>query len=246
VTKIKPNAEFGEIQKGDGNVIAAMLHQTKSLIKNHPRSIIIISILQFGIYFVSNGMLLFFPDILNQTAKANQTDVKLCAIVEEAIKVKNEKVNAMCDAQFLELDSYYYAIILESCYVIGFLIISTLVNFVGRLAIFSFIFFTTSICGFAINYVSTTTGTYLYVWLLSCGINNTLLNTVTYDLFPTNLRSLAMSLSLMFGRFGALVGANSSGILLEKFCDTTFTISGAVLLISGLLTFLIPNIFKRK
>jgi hypothetical protein len=29
-----------------------------------------------------------------------------------------------------------------------------------------------------------------------------LVNTVTYDLFPTTLRSLAMSLSLMFGRLG--------------------------------------------
>ena len=84
------------------------------------------------------------------------------------------------------------------------------------------------------------------MWLLASGINNTLLNTVIYDLFPTQLRSLAMSLSLMFGRLGSLVGANVAGYMLERFCGVTFALSGVVLLVSGVLTFFIPNILKKK
>ena len=80
------------------------------------------------------------------------------------------------------------------------------------------------------------------MWLLASGINNTLLNTVTYDLFPTQLRSL----SLMFGRLGSLVSANVAGYMLERFCGATFALSGVVLLVSGVLTFFISNILKKK
>lgn len=210
--------------------------------------------MQFGIYFVCNGMLLFFPHILNQTSKfldenANATDTHICEIVETTIRVQREQqalqVEQICIDE-LAISAYYYTMILESCYVIGFLLISWMVNYTGRLVIFTFLFFTTSFCGFTINYVGTTVGVYLYVWLLACGMNYTLLSTVTYDLFPTNLRSLAMSLSLMCGRLGSLVGGNIAGFLLEKYCGITFTLSGVVLLVSGILTFLIPNIMKRK
>ncbi|XP_070504930.1 synaptic vesicle glycoprotein 2B-like [Chironomus tepperi] len=253
VHKLKPNEEFGETGKGK-NVFSQMGQQTSALFSNYTRSIIIVSVMQFGIYFVCNGMLLFFPHILNQTSKfldenANATDTHICEIVETTIRVQREQqalqVEQICIDE-LAISAYYYTMILESCYVTGFLLISWMVNYTGRLVIFSFLFFTTSICGFTINYVGTTVGVYLYVWLLACGMNYTLLSTVTYDLFPTNLRSLAMSLSLMCGRLGSLVGGNIAGYLLEQYCDLTFTLSGVVLFCSGILTFLIPNIMKMK
>lgn len=249
VLKLQANNEFGEV-KANKNVIHMMLSQTADLFCSYPRSIILISLIQFGIYFVCNGMLLFFPDILNQTAKFNQgndnsTDVKLCYIVENAIRASKQNSEVKCIDE-LDISSYHYALILELCYTVGFLIISYLVNYTGRLAIFSFIFFTTSFCGFAINFTDSMIGTYLYVWLLASGINNTLLNTVTYDLFPTNLRSLAMSLSLMFGRLGSLVGGNIAGYLLEEYCETSFTLSGVAMLTCGILIFCIPHIFVTR
>lgn len=186
-----------------------MWDQTVTLICEYPRSIGLISAIQFGIYFVCNGMLLFFPDILNQTAsfleETPDDSVKLCHIVEKAIdtKIQSAANSTITCTENLDISAYYYAIILEACYTVGFFLVSLLVSYIGRLSIFSFIFFTTGICGFLISIVpSPTLSTYLYVWLLVSGVNNTLLNTVTYDLFPTNLRSLAMSLSLMMGRLG--------------------------------------------
>ncbi|KAG5667890.1 hypothetical protein PVAND_015856 [Polypedilum vanderplanki] len=254
ILKLKPSEEETNENSKNKNVVSAMFEQTASLCKTYPRSIGIISLLQFLIYFVSNGMLLFFPDILNQTAKfaqesSNTSDVNLCVIVENAIKEHQESFNdftsSVCIDE-LEMSSYRYGMTLEVCYMLSFMIISWLVNYTGRLAIFTFISFTTSFCGFAVNYSGTWVGTYLYVWLLGCGINISLLNTVTYDLFPTNLRSLAMSISLMFGRLGSLVGGNIVGFLLDQYCETAFTLSGGVLLAGGILTFLIPNIIRNK
>lgn len=169
-------------------------------------------------------MLLFFPDILNQTAKymksSSSESVELCSIVESAIEQrKNELIeNDHICIDELDISAYFYAIILEACYTIGFLIISLLVNYVGRLSIFSVIFFSTGICGILISFVgSPTVSTYLYIWLLVSGVNNTLMNTVTYDLFPTTLRSLAMSLSLMFGRLGKLISVKLTGFNVSGF-----------------------------
>lgn len=248
IHKLKPNAEFAATTSNSTNVFAMMFHQTVSLCRDHPRSIILLSLIQFGVYFVCNGQLLFFPAILNQTGQfQGNSTTKLCEIVESAIKMQRIEGDLMKSNCIDELDisSYYYTMLLECCYVVGFLLISWMVNCTGRLAIFSFIFFSTGICGFAVNFSDVQLGTYFYVWLLASGINNTLLNTVTYDLFPTHLRSLAMSLSLMFGRLGSLVGGNVAGILLENYCSWTFTLSGGVMMICGVLTFFIPNIFRK-
>lgn len=205
-------------------------------------------------YFVCNGMLLFFPDIINQTAlylETSTNEVTLCEIVEHTIEMKRNishiDVTGKSCVEELDISAYYYALILEACYTGGFFIVSILVNCVGRLAIFSFVLFSTGICGFLIVWISNTTiATYLYVWLLSCGVTVILLNSVTYDLFPTNLRGLAMSVSLMFGRLASLVGGNIAGLLLEKHCSALYIVSGMILVFSGILTFFIPNIRNKK
>lgn len=121
VYRIKPNEEFGEALERK-NVARMMLDQTVSLFRDYPRSIGIISALQFGIYFVCNGMLLFFPDILNQTAKymesSSSDGVELCDIVESAIEARKNRLNdnsRICIDE-LDISAYYYAIILEGCY----------------------------------------------------------------------------------------------------------------------------------
>lgn len=209
VYKIKPNEEF-EQRREDKKVVRMMFDQTVSIFRDHPRSILIISTLQFGIFFVCVGMLLFFPDILNQTAtylrgSASNSTTDICEIVERAIETKKNQImtgNRTC-IETLDITAYSYAFILEFCYTIGFIIVALLVNYIGRLSIFSFMFFSTGICGFLIVMVQNPViSTYFYVWLLVSGVSANLLNTVTYDLFPTNLRSLAMSLSMMMGRLG--------------------------------------------
>lgn len=252
VYKIKHNEEFHHSSERK-NVMRMMRDQLATLIRDYPRSIALVSTIQFGINFVCTGILLFFPDIVNQTAKFMQNEgddeATLCQIVEHAIKVGKDQMllgRREC-VEELDLSAYFYAIILEGCYFTGFLVVSFLVNCIGRLSIFSFVFFSTGICGILIVFIkNATVGTYLYVWLLVSGVNNTLLNTVTYDLFPTNLRSLAMSLSLMVGRLGSLTGGNVAGYMLEGSCTSLFILSGSAMIVCGLLTFLIPNIIKKK
>lgn len=279
-----------------------MISQSRLLGSQYLKSIVVMSLLQFGIFFVCNGMLLFFPDILNQMAQYMQNpnsdgnSIKLCEIVENAISTRKLQLNetfistndvyvdttGIC-VETLDISAYYYAIILEAFYTGGFLIISILVNVVGKLAMVATILFSTGICGLAIVFIKMPTlSIYLYVILLASGLTNNLLNTATYDLFPTNLRqvmtyfclnktntiyhfllyimysssflpfflrfsrSLAMSISLMFGRLGSLIGGNVAGLLLENYCNSSFAISGVSLLLCGVLSFFIPNIMRKR
>lgn len=57
----------------------------------------------------------------------------------------------------------------------------------------------------------------------------TLVNTITVDLFPTQYRAMAMSLSLMMGRFGAVTGSNILGYILEYNCQLGFYIFAGLL-----------------
>ncbi|XP_037044004.1 putative transporter SVOPL [Bradysia coprophila] len=254
IKKIQPNDEFGQNRERK-HALKMMLNQSVTLFRVYPWSIFLVSTIQFGMYFVCNGMLLFFPDIVNQAALYMQTsssDQALCKIIEHAIDAKNNNSAVSADnvrecVQELDVTAYYYALILEGCYTGGFFLLSLLVNYVGRLSIFTFVSFSTGICGFLIVWVSNTTiAIYLYVWLLACGVTIVLLNTVTYDLFPTNLRALALSVSVMFGRLGALMGGNVAGLLLEKHCSALYMFSGGILIFTGVLIFLIPNIRQKK
>lgn len=186
-----------------------MLNQLMALFSDYSRSIVTVSMLQFMIYFVCNGLMLFFPDTLNETGKYMESSpggkTELCTIVEMAVESKrnrNQTTEVTC-VEELDISAYLYVSLLELFGTFGFLIVGLLVNYVGRSTILTAIYVSTGVSAVLIIFVTNpVVSMYLYVMVLLGGVNNTLLNTVTYDLFPTHLRSLAMSLSLMMGRLG--------------------------------------------
>lgn len=164
-----------------------MIQNTIQLLKNYPRPFWLISFLQFGIFYICHGMLLFFPDILNQISN-NDGNLQLCEVVEHAIQMKTEQIERKC-VDHLDFSAYFNVMILQSLNLAGYVLISIFVNLVGRPSIFIFFFLTAGVCGILIIFIkSTLIATYLYMWLLMCGVCSNLLNTVTYENFPTHLR----------------------------------------------------------
>lgn len=47
-------------------------------------------------------------------------------------------------------------------------------------------------------------------------------NAIVVDLFPTEIRAMALALSLMCGRLGAVTGSNVIGPIIYKACNFTF------------------------
>lgn len=84
------------------------------------------------------------------------------------------------------------------------------------------------IAGFIVNFVED----YLTITILSGlfivgGVGVTILNTAVVDLFPTQYRSIAMAVSLMAGRGGAMVSSPFISYLLEYSCIAVYYIIGA-------------------
>lgn len=51
-----------------------------------------------------------------------------------------------------------------------------------------------------------------------------LVNSINVDLYPTQIRGMALAFCLMFGRIGAMAGSNLVGPLLNNLCDYIFYI----------------------
>lgn len=229
-------------------MLRMMMHNTMLILKNYPRAFWLISLVQFGTFYVGHGLLLFFPDTLNQVSQfsGNDSNLQMCDIIRSVIDSKKNSTVHEC-VNHLDSSAFIYVTILQACYLLGYVIISVCVNFTGRLPIFAFLFFTTGFSGLLIFFVKNAfISTYLYLWLLVSGVVSNLMNTVTYDLFPTHLRSMAISTTMLFGRLGGLAGGNVASYLLEDNCNWTFSAGGLILFFCGAMIFFIPNVFKRK
>lgn len=249
VKEIQLEDDFIQTSSNPKGMLRSMLHNTTQMLKCYPRSFWLLSIIQFGTFYVCHGLLLFFPDILHEVSEFTESSgsLQLCDIVDKVIQQKANSSSVEYCVDQLDSSAYIYVSILQGCYLLGFLIISFVVNYIGRFPILVFIFMTTGLCGILIAFIkNATVATYLYLWLLASGVNSNLLNTVSYDLFPTHLRSMAISTTMLFGRTGGLAGGNIASVLLENMCNWTFGIGGILLVFCGVLTGFLPNIFRIR
>uniref|UniRef100_A0A182W4A7 Major facilitator superfamily (MFS) profile domain-containing protein n=1 Tax=Anopheles minimus TaxID=112268 RepID=A0A182W4A7_9DIPT len=239
-------------------LLKQMWHQTAPLFMGtYLRRTTIICVLQFGIFLTSSGMYMFFPDILNRIAAQQGKGVERITTcnavyatrvdIRELVNVSNGTARPDLCHQKLDISAYEHSFVLEAIYAIGFAVIGLIINAVGRLPILLFVFTLCGTCGILIVYIDLPLlAIWFYMILLSCGFSVNVVNACAVDLFPTNLRAMAICISLMFGRLGSIVGSNLVGFLLDTHCELTFWISGLLLVGCGMLSFFIPNIYKRQ
>ena len=66
--------------------------------------------------------------------------------------------------------------------------------------------------------------------ILGCGVSLSLINATAVELFPTHLRGMAIATSILVGRMGTVVGANTIGFLLDWDCSYTYYGTGVLVL----------------
>ncbi|XP_050076074.1 synaptic vesicle glycoprotein 2B-like [Anopheles maculipalpis] len=240
-------------------LLKQMWHQTIPLFMgSYLKRTIIICVLQFGIYLTSSGMYMFFPDILNRIAEQQGKGVERITVCNAVYATRfdiQDLVNLQSNGtarsdvchQKLDISAYEHSFVLEAIYALGFAVIGLIINAVGRLPILVFIFTLCGTCGVLIVFIDLPLlAIWFYLILLTCGFCISVVNACAVDLFPTNLRAMAVCISLMFGRLGSIVGSNLVGFLLDTHCELTFWISGLLLVGCGVLSFFIPHIYKRQ
>ncbi|XP_062564069.1 uncharacterized protein LOC134226948 [Armigeres subalbatus] len=235
--------------KGCPALMKLVWSQTAPLfMKPHLQKTVIVCILQFGTYLAAHGMFMFFPEIVNQLVIVKETGIgtaTMCQILEQYGNFSTTK-EAGEGSQMMEPAAFQLSFILEFIYAIGFAVIGVIINAVGRLPLLVFIFMTCGIAGLLLFVVNLPVAViWLYIVFLCSGYTAVMVNTIIVDLYPTNLRAMAVCIALMIGRMGSVVGSNMLGILLEKHCELTFGIASVLLIICGVLSFFIPNIRQR-
>jgi MFS transporter, VNT family, synaptic vesicle glycoprotein 2 len=173
-----------------------MWKQTAPLFNNeHLKNTFLACLVQFLIFLTSNGLYMFFPEILNRMAVYSDSQMTVCEILDatrinvQDIHVRNETELMKVCINKLELSTYEHTFILEALYAVGFAIIGVIINYTGKLPIILVVLFGCGLCAISLIFVKIPMlTTYLYVVLLACGLAINVVNASTIELYPTSLR----------------------------------------------------------
>ena len=117
-----------------------------------------------------------------------------------------------------------------------------IINKVGKKNLLTIWFVICGVCGIFIPWTSD------YYWILTLmvgfltvGVCGSILSAIVVDLFPTNVRAMALCLILMIGRLGAMAGSIFVAYLIVHSCELMFALFGGLLLISAVISILLPG-----
>ncbi|XP_055913354.1 synaptic vesicle glycoprotein 2B-like [Eupeodes corollae] len=254
ITSIKPDNE--EIQrfkvkngKSASAIVKLMWNQTIPLfLREHCKKTLLSCFIQFWLFYAAHGFYMWFPFILNKvmlyTKLHPDARLEICEIVysmQETVMTNATFVEKSCSA-VLESSTYEHTLALEFIYLGVFLGTGYFIGKFGRTPNLFIVLFMCGACG-ALSAVVTVPiiAVYLQVILLLCGIATSVVNIIVVDIYPTNLRAMAVCISLMLGRIGSVTGTNVVGILIEDHCKISLLTASVPLIICAFLSLLLPN-----
>ncbi|CAG9802302.1 unnamed protein product [Chironomus riparius] len=253
--EVKTIEKDSEFSRGNENrskgFFKFIWYQTVPLFKHpHLKNTLTACYLQFGLCVASNGFYTFFPEILNKVSiylnnNPSQTNT-VCEVLGNFDKDAN--ISSIVDncISTLEASTLINVTLLTSLFSILWLVTSLIINRTGKLVIIATILFAGGISSILIMFIEyPRVSIYLYFLLLIANVNMSIVNASTVELYPTTLRAMAVSISLMFGRIGSFSGSNFVGLMIKNYCFYTWLLPAVLSISGGLLAFTIPNINKR-
>ena len=195
VKDLVKEAEFGDSEKQKENFFKFMWSQSTLLFKgSHLRNILTACFLQFASCKFSSGFWTFLPEILNKVTVWNENSKEPATICE--IFISNEIQDStgevfMCrnTQQQLELRMFIHVYEIVLAYAVCFIIISLLINRVGKLAIILTVSISCGMSAFLMMFLKVPEVlSYMYIFIILSGLNVSIVNSSTVELFPTKMR----------------------------------------------------------
>lgn len=215
-------------------------------------STVIACSLEFWIYATGFGMYFWYPTTINLVAeyrvKYPDEAVTICEIFDyKKLSLANSTSEFKECSEIMDAAAYETTFILEILYSVGFALSGVIINLVGKLSILVVVLVVCGTFGVATAFSDMPlVSTYFYLVLLLCALATPVVNAATVDVYPTNIRAMAVCILLMMGRLGSVVGTNIFGTLIDAYCPASFLLSGISLIACGFLAFLIPNIRQKS
>lgn len=181
-----------------------MWSQTVPLFKPpHLKNTVTACYLQFGICVVANGYWTFFPEILNKVSLWTEENPSGADTVCGILDSFNTNVTAVVTEKSidcvtkLEMSTFTNVAVLTILYSIFWFIISVVINKTGKLIIMLIVVAASGSSSILLMFIQIPKASiYIYLILLLTGLNMSIVNTSTVELFPTTLRYVMCNWSI--------------------------------------------------
>lgn len=178
---------------------------------------------------------MWYPEVLNKMThfsklRPNQVDTVCTAInyFTHENDSSEETLNVIGCKDSVNDEVFMVTLAVGGTFAVLYILMGTFINIIGNRNILMVFFIFTTISGLVSQYVEgVDTAQILMGIFLTVGTTIGVINTIVVELFPTQLRAMALAISLMAGRFGAVTGSNLTGPILYNICEYTFYIFAA-------------------
>ncbi|CAH0752253.1 unnamed protein product [Diatraea saccharalis] len=199
----------------------------------------------FGLMFSYYTLMMWFPDLFERfsvfTSLYPDTSAGVC---EVSLRVANETRDALTQSTEVMDDKVYIHTLLValSCLPTA-LSVGFTINMVGKKLMLVMMLISSGLAALGLNLVTSS----LQNLILSCvfeaivSCTEAVLFCVICEIFPTKVAATAMSVTVMCGRVGAIVGNVIFGALVDKHCVVPIYMFGFFLITSGLLCTILPK-----
>ncbi|XP_071554295.1 synaptic vesicle glycoprotein 2B isoform X2 [Temnothorax nylanderi] len=225
--------------------------------------LILISMIQLGATIGSNSLRLWLPQLFAMIESYKSTLMKddsqvsglqpsFCYMLgqEKSHHNSTQYINEMmhnsttiCVPAELNSRVFINSIVIAVTSVIGYTIAGSLITVVGKRKLMAICFVVAAACCASLYWAEDTNGilglSSVFVAMTSIG-GATVINVIV-DNFPTYLRTMAVSTTMMMGRIGAVIGNLLFPVLFNLSCLGPFVMIGSASLVSALLVVILPR-----
>ncbi|XP_053688006.1 synaptic vesicle glycoprotein 2B-like [Sabethes cyaneus] len=199
---------------------------------------------QISAFAIYGGLGLWYPQIMNEVSSGG-SDLNMCWIVESGSPAnvsQSEDQNNGCSTH-ISTETFVY-IIVQGIVGAGYsLLITLLLGKINQRLMLVANFLIAAIAGITLQFV---TNRYLIVVLFCTevvlgGLSMVLVNTLAVSIFPTYVRAMAISLSMMMARLSSFTFSSIVGFVMETNCVATMYVFSAILVFGASLTVFLPR-----
>ncbi|XP_061395350.1 synaptic vesicle glycoprotein 2B-like [Musca vetustissima] len=211
-----------------------------------------VCLMQFFILLGQNTMRLWLPQMfasLNEYEQISNESTSMCTILEYSVNKTELVKNPVDECTVIITPASYTNNIIVAC--IGFatyLVAGSLINALGNKRIQVIGLLAAGTCGFALYWSSSSLTTLIITSIYSAlgSMSATSSIGTSVNLFPTSLRTMIVSLTMMIGRMGSILGNVMFPIFMSFGCIPPFVMVGVVMYLGCLLAAFLPSTNKLE
>ncbi|XP_067209319.1 synaptic vesicle glycoprotein 2B-like isoform X2 [Linepithema humile] len=225
--------------------------------------LLLISMIQLGATIGSNSLRLWMPQLFAMIESYKSTLMKndkrvlgfqpsFCYMLGQekaylnATRYINETLSnatAVCVPAELNSRVFINSIVIAMTGIIGYILAGTLITIIGKKKLMAICFLIAAACCGSLYWAEDTNGILglSSVFVAMSSIGGAAVINVIVDNFPTCLRTVAVSITMMMGRIGAVIGNLLFPILFDLSCLGPFVMIGTACLTSALMVAMLPR-----